>query len=94
MPRQRQTPFTQRVDLLDVRLLDMFAEVEAMLRYGREIQRHVRPLRVCSTPTRAARRRLLTKRLLTAVRQIRQELRVLESVIEQVDSAADALKAV
>jgi hypothetical protein len=37
--RQPDLSFMQRIDVLDVRLLDLFAQVEALLRCGREAQR-------------------------------------------------------
>ena len=88
----RQPTLEQKVDLFDVRLLDMFAELEALGRYGRVAQHQVIPLRACAAPITNARRRALTQRLVKAVRQIRQESRELVHVIEQLASAADELE--
>ena len=85
------SPDAHKIDVLDVRLLDLFAQVEAMLRYARDIQRYAIPLRGTSAPLSPRRRRALSAKIRAAVRRINRESNVLKSVVEQVLAAVNDL---
>ena len=91
MPRRRTVAIAPTIDILDVRLLDLFAEVEALLRHGRTAQREAIKLRGTSAPLSPRERRALITRIRTAVRHIEREYDELRSVVREVADAADAL---
>jgi hypothetical protein len=75
--------------LFDVQLLDLFAEVEAILRGGRELQRDALRMRAIA-PTGAAQRRAATRRIRERVNRMRRECRTLCDVLQSLaDRAAD-----
>src|SRR4051794_20557483 len=78
----------QRVDLLDVRLLDLFAQVEAMLRSAREIQRNAIKMRGISVPVSAAQRRTIADRIRKQVSTMERESVTLRTVVRSVVQAS------
>jgi hypothetical protein len=93
MPKRRfPTPIAGRVDVLDVRLLDLFAQVEAMLRSAREIQRNAIKLRGTSMPVSRAQQRAIVTRIRKSVATIDRESRTLRTVIRLVVQATADLQ--
>jgi hypothetical protein len=78
--------------LFDVQLLDLFAEVEAILRSGRELQRDALKVRAIA-PTNGAQRRAATARIRKRVRQMRKECRALCEVLQGLADRAEHLRA-
>ena len=78
----RALPFYKQSELLDVELLDAFAQVEALLRGGREVQRDALRVRGLPDPVTYAQR-------LAAARSIRDRL---TDMMEQCRSLGDVLR--
>lgn len=78
--------------LFDVRLLDLFAEVEAILRGGRELQRDALRVRDIA-PTNRTERRAAARRIQKRVGQLRKECLSLCGVASGLANAADELRA-
>jgi hypothetical protein len=75
-------PAYKQSELLDVELLDVFAEIEAMLRCGREVQRDALRVRGLPNPVSPSQR-------LEASRSIRKHL---ADMMEQCQALADVLR--
>jgi hypothetical protein len=89
MPTRRRSPEANS-QLFDVQLLDLFAEVEAILRGGRELQRDALRMRAIA-PTSGAQRRAATQRIQKRVRQMRKECLTLCNVLQGLADRADDL---
>ena len=89
--RQPDGSFLQRVDVLDVRLLDLFAHVEALLRYGRVAQRNAIKLRGISTPLTDSERKTILRALRKTITDIDRDSDGLRAIVEAVVGAADDL---
>jgi hypothetical protein len=88
-------PVAVQVDVLDVRLLDLFAQVEAMLRCARDVQRNAIKLRGTSAPVGPAQQRTIADRIRKSVRTIDRESRTLRTVASSVvQASADLVSAV
>jgi len=70
-----------RTQMLDVQLLDVFAEVESLLRSGREIQHDALQLRIAA-PTDRIERRGAARRIEKRVAELHKECRTLCAVVE------------
>src|SRR3954470_8958750 len=93
MPKRfRPTPVAPQVDMLDVRLLDMFAQVESLLRFGRHVQGDAIKLRGIRKPLTAAQQRTIARRIRRTVRDIDRESRTLRTVVATVVQAAADLE--
>jgi hypothetical protein len=90
--RSTAAPVAPQVDALDVRLLDFFAEIEAMLRYARNVQRYLIKLRGTSAPVSRAQQRMLVHRVRKTVRTIDRESQSLRTVVRSVTQAAADLQ--
>ena len=78
--------------MIDVQLLDVFSEVEALLRSGREIQRdalHVRN----AAPTTETQRRAATRRMQKRVGLMREECQELCDVLHALADRTSDLRA-
>jgi hypothetical protein len=85
---RRQTPEI-RTQMLYVQLLDMFAEVESLLRSGREIQRNALQLRDAA-PANGTQRRVATRRIHEHVRQMRKECQEVCEVVQALEDRTAA----
>ena len=72
MTPNRRRSLEALTQMFDVQLLDLFAEVESLVRAGREIQRDALRMRRAAA-TRAADRRVIAQRVQKRVDQIGQE---------------------
>jgi hypothetical protein len=78
--------------ILDVHLLDVLAQIEALLRAGRDVQREA--LRVRSVAgTGATRRRAAAVKIQKHVVQMRKECRELDRVVQELGEIAAELRA-
>ena len=83
MPNKIRTPtYYKQSEILDVELLDVLAEIEALLRGGREVQRDALRVRGLPDPVSPAQR-------LAAARSIQQHL---ADMLEQCRSLGDVLR--
>jgi hypothetical protein len=83
MPNNIPTPtYYKQSEILDVELLDAFAQIEALLRGGREVQREALRVRGLPNPVSPAER-------LAAARSIQQHL---TDMIDQCRSLGDVLR--
>ena len=90
MANRTRSPEVQS-QMFDVQLLDVLAEVEAILRGGREVQRDALRLRGVA-PTNSAQRRAATRRIQRRVDQMRKGCRTLCAVVTGLADIADGLR--
>src|SRR3954471_25073157 len=81
-----------RTGVLDVQVLDVLAQVEALLRHAREIQREVLEVRGVPEPRSAARRRAAASVVRKTARKMLDDSRGLLKVLRELGRAADTLK--
>jgi hypothetical protein len=90
MPARSPAHSDQRqINVLDVRLLDLFAQVEAIMRCARDVQRHAIRLRekvAVNAPDADAKARIRK-----TVARLSRESQALQSVVQLVGQAADDL---
>ena len=77
--------------MFDVQLLDLFAEVEAILRAGRELQRDALRVRDVA-PTTRAQRRAAVQRIQKRLNQLRKDCGTLCDVLQGLSDRADDLR--
>jgi hypothetical protein len=89
---EKHLELDQRTGVLDVHVLDVLAQVEALLRGAREIQRQI--LRVRGVPRRrsAAQRRSAAIVVRKTARQMVEESRALAAVLRELERETDMLK--
>ena len=90
MAKRTRSPEVQS-QMFDVQLLDLFAEVEAILRGGRELQRDALRLRGVA-PANSAQRRAATRRIQKGCGQMRKECQALSAVVAGLANIADGLR--
>ena len=90
MAKRMRSPEAQS-QMFDVQLLDVFAQVEAIMRGGRELQRDALRLRGVA-PTNNAQRRAATRRMQKRLGQLRKECGTLCSVVAGLMNVADSLR--
>jgi hypothetical protein len=82
----------QRINVMDFRLLDLFAQLEAIMRCARDVQRELirlRERRAAAEGVRAATVTTIRKRIITLSR----ESAALQSVVQGVAEVVDGLRA-
>jgi hypothetical protein len=94
MPKRSHTNRTpnQRINVLDTTLLDLFAQVESLLRSGRNIQRHAIRLRDGNGAKTAEQRRPVIEKIRDAVEQIGRDLKNASGLVRAMRSAAKDLE--
>jgi len=92
--RQWQDAADQQASLVDVELLDVLAQIEALLRSGRELQRELLRIRGVprSSPT-PKQRKQSASRVRALVRVMATDARALTGVVGQLRRSADRLDA-
>jgi hypothetical protein len=75
-------------EMLDVQLLDAFAQVEALLRIGREIQREALRARGVPPPVSPSERRAAGRTIRQHVDTMADECRTLADVVKELREAA------
>ena len=78
-------------EVLDVRLLDVLAEIESLLRQGRLVQREALRVRGLPTPVSDAGRQQAGAKIQRLVAEMRNDCRSLGHVLTDLQHAADAL---
>jgi hypothetical protein len=79
-------------ELLDVQLLDVLAQVEAVLRHGREVQREALRVRDVPSPVNPQERRAAGTAVRQRVDQMDKECNVLCGVVRDLSVAAKELE--
>lgn len=82
----------QRINVLDVTLLDLFAQIESLLRSGRDVQRHIIGLRPANGNASAKRRRAVIAKIRHTVKQIAREHKGMSTVVRAMDASAKDLE--
>jgi hypothetical protein len=92
MKIEKHLELDQQTGVLDVKVLDVMAQVEALLRGAREIQRQI--LRVRGVPRHgsATERRSAATVVRKTARQMLEESRALSTVLRELQREADTLK--
>jgi hypothetical protein len=76
---------------LDVQLLDVFAQIEALLRSGREVQREALRIRGLPHPLSPAQRRAAGQAIHERLREMTGECRELGKVLGELEDTATEL---
>jgi hypothetical protein len=82
----------RKAELLDVQLLDVLAQVEAILRHGREVQREALRIRGVPSPVNQSQRRAAATALRDRVDLMHGDCGTLCEVMEDLRAAANELK--
>lgn len=90
-PNRTRRPETE-AQVFDVQLLDAFAEIESLMRTGREVQRDVLRLRNIA-PTNGTQRRAAGRRVKNLIEQMNAECRTLCDIVQGLAEMADDLRA-
>lgn len=81
----------RQAELVDVQLLDVLAQVEAVLRHGREIQREALRFRGVPSPVSERQRRAAGEAILGRIDQMHQDCSTLCTVVEELRTSAQKL---
>jgi hypothetical protein len=87
-----RTAADHQSELLDVQLLDVFAQIEALLRLGREVQREVLRVRGLPDPVSVSvpQRKTAGQRIRAHIGELTTECRTLGEVLKELgDTAAE-----
>jgi hypothetical protein len=77
--------------VLDVQLLDVFAQIEALLRSGREVQRELLRVRGVPTSTSREQRRAAVSRVQRLAMKMLTESRALPQIVRHLRGTANVL---
>lgn len=91
MPNHTPDSADRHAEMLDVQLLDVFGEIEALMRAGREIQREALRLRGLPTPVNAVDRQTAGQAIRQHLDQMHIDCRALGGVIKQLQTTAKQL---
>jgi hypothetical protein len=86
-------PADRKAELLDVQLLDVLAQIEAVLRHGREIQREALRVRGVPSPVNQSQRRAAGTAIRDRVDQMHRDCSTLCTVVEELRVGAQELEA-
>jgi hypothetical protein len=93
MAKPQTSPINETgINELDVALLDVFAQAEAMLRCGREIQRNLIRLRDGNGPTGRAERSSILKKIDQAAAELHDESKTIVPLTRDIRQAARRLE--
>ena len=93
MAKRRTAPSIEnRLNALDVTLLDVFAQAEAMLRCVRDIQRHVLRLRAGEGTLVGGRRASIIEKMRSAASEMRKESSAMLRLISDISKGVDRLE--
>ena len=85
-----RTAADRQSELLDVQLLDVFAQIEALLRLGREVQREALRVRGLPMPVSVPQRKAAGQRIRAHLAELTTECRTLGEVLKELgDTAAE-----
>ena len=90
-PRTRP-PIENRLNALDVTLLDVFAQAEALLRCARDIQRHVLKLRGATGMPAGGQRAAVIEKMRSAASEMRKESDAMRPLIRDISKGVDDLE--
>lgn len=86
-----RTGADRQSEVLDVQLLDAFAQIEALLRLGREVQREALRVRGLPNPVTPGQRRVAGQTICQHLDQMRNECRTLGDVMKELRKTATKL---
>lgn len=92
MHTNTHTPADRQSELLDVELLDAFAQIEALLRGGREVQREALRVRGLPDPVSAAQRLAAARSIRTHLNDMTAQCQALGDVLGDLQEAAAELE--
>ena len=78
-------------EMLDVQLLDVFAQIETLLRLGREVQREALRVRGLPQPVTAAQRKEAGKSICQRLDEMTAECRALREILSELNGTATEL---
>ena len=87
----RTLPFYKQSELLDVELLDAFAQIEALLRGGREVQRDALRVRGLPDPVSHAERLAAARSIQDRLTDMREQCGSLGDVLRELQATAAEL---
>jgi hypothetical protein len=93
MPTRRTRDPERQSQILDVQLLDVLAQIEALLRGGRDVQRAALRVRQVAGNS-ATQRRAAANKVKKHVAQMKKECRMLIRVVDELGGIANDLHAV
>jgi hypothetical protein len=91
MANAQRSPYRQS-ELLDVELLDVFAQIEAMLRCGREVQRAALRVRGLPDPVSDSQRLEAARTIRVHLNNITEQCQALEEVLQDLHRTAVELE--
>jgi hypothetical protein len=86
-----RTAAERQSEVLDVQLLDVFAQIEALLRLGREVQREALRIRDVPVPVSSSSRNAAGQRIRTHIAEMTSECRTLGEVLSELQNTATEL---
>jgi hypothetical protein len=92
MPSQTRLSPERQSEVLDVQLLDVLAEIEALLRGGREVQREALRVRGVPSPVTPAQRKAAATKIQKRVAEMDAECRTLCDIVRDLAQAAKNLR--
>jgi hypothetical protein len=90
-PMTRSVPAERQSEVLDVQLLDVFAQVEALLRLGREVQREALRVRGLPVPVSPSQRKAAGRVICKHLEDMTTECRTLGEVLSELHATASEL---
>src|SRR5688500_1735126 len=87
-----RTAADRQSELLDVQLLDVFAQIEALLRLGREVQREALRVRGVPVPVSDLHRKEAGQRIRAHIGEMTTECRTLGEVLKELHETAAELE--
>jgi hypothetical protein len=87
-----RTPADKQSELLDVELLDVFAQIEALLRCGREVQREALRVRGLPEPVSASQRLAAGRAIRRHLTEMKQQCGGLGDILGDLQDAAAELE--
>lgn len=92
MPNNIRTPAYKQSELLDVELLDAFAQIEALLRGGREVQREALRVRGLPDPVSPSQRFAAARSICGHLNDMADQCRSLMDVLDDLKRTASELE--
>jgi hypothetical protein len=92
VPNDIRTPAYKQSELLDVELLDAFAQVEALLRGGREVQREALRVRGLPEPVSPSQRAAACRAICDHLNEMTDQCRSLMDVLHDLKGTASELE--
>jgi hypothetical protein len=89
--RDEQHTADRQAEVIDVQLLDVLAQIQALLRHGRELQREALRVRGIPVPLNHVLRHEAGAAICRRVEQMKNECQLLRDVLDDLQVSADVL---